>query len=538
MHSEQLDTKGSPLLAVTISPFGEQVVKAFASEISKSEPLPAHCRVVAWGNDFESGVGSALTGILDVRHNSLANLLGEEASPPSPLVLFAGALGELSISDLDGLRAAACQCRQELARSALKGDLVLMIYDGPIEGRLPAVEARIRLDDLPGFDGVIGFSDTDARGRRFTPDDVAAVAGQVASCLYKSLELRESLRTPVADFAQTRLAAGWSRLNLSEAELCEDWRQSVRMQLHQHLFSSSAQCDEAETFPGPLTADWLASLLASSGGSVAEVHRVATPMAMAAARHLEQNELRDAAQATRDAVLSLLPPPESAPPLPMPWWWRILNFLIACWNLLFRRMPRSKPQPAKRTPSVDNTDSLRRELTQTEMIRIALRALELDLSSAITKPPANSRAPLDWGLLDLPPLRETMASQLPQIDELAWKLAEKLTLDELSKQPGDFQFVRQWIDEACDKALASSRRFISLDHYKKAAEALSRTVAPLFPGYGPIARWAFVPEEAWDLLLPEQRKITASDKSLTFLVLQRGIRFSPQNGCPKENGHG
>src|SRR5207253_1517151 len=155
-----------PAVLAAVTPFGARSVNAAIGRLrQRPGGVPALFRQVPAGEDLPDRLGPALTGALNVRSTPRGEvLLADPGRARAPLVVLCAAAAELVDAGLpERLRATV---RRECRRSCLGGEIILMVYAGPVGRRCPDDAVLRALEACTDLDGRLVFTDTDANGRR------------------------------------------------------------------------------------------------------------------------------------------------------------------------------------------------------------------------------------------------------------------------------------------------------------------------------------------------------------------------------------
>ena len=527
-------TLASPAVVAGITPMAEPLAKELGQRFRERwGSIPRPCRLVQLQNDYAAEIGSALTEALNIRHldNPFALAADGAVRRLGPQVVLVAAAAELP----DGpgpIAQAAAAVRREFRRSGLAGRLVLLLYVGPAGGRLPEEGILEQIEALKQFDHVCVFSDSDARGRRMLPQDAISLAAQFL--FYYLTE--ESIQSFVARLSlpgqagPRRFAVGTGRIDLAEKVVQNHLRKLTRARLFDHLFDRSVAAARlpAAAGNGRITPQALRSTLLGACGNLTAVGAMARPSSQALADHLLSARLAWTAEITRQAVLAWAPPAPGKGRSWLAWliYWLlwpvrlVLGLLGRLWRWLPGRKPAAPAQPPKPGPS---PEELLRQLVEVEQICARIKRLELALKPTPQSGPDGAASPLEVALGQVPEIQAAVQRCLPEIEQLAWRLASTWRLEDLLSEDFDPGKLRQRADALCDEQLRLEQRgrLVRPEAHREFVRRALECVAPTFPGgAGPAGRLVLLPAPVADLfeLTGCEKHVGRSDEIVLVVV--------------------
>jgi hypothetical protein len=538
-------------VVTSLSPFGDQIVARLARGLEQRHGcLPGSCQLLSSTPDLATRFGQALTEALNIRNAHAGRALMDGRTPyGAPLVLALAAAAELE--DLAVLDQLAKLARSEFLRSCLPGTVGLMVYAGPVAGRIPgdAVLAAIQNEALWPFK--LAYTDTDARGRRVYEDD-AAMAG--ALFLTYLLE-QESIQDWVVTLTQSPdvrsqgglVTFGLGRVDLAEGTLRQSLRRRIRTQARELLYPVEAGWNAEPTVEEPLDLATLTALHQRANGMLCSV---GSTVALAADRSAErwlEARLREATRTTLNALRDLIPPPPP-PVIPRMSFWRrlrawFLGFLRRIWHRFWAWLLRMlgfghRPIPMHPTPTdtqpnpptLRSSASCELELAAAERFRfqLALLAAGLQAGSENREQDPTQANPFELALGDLSDMVDLVFGRcVPNRNELAWTLKEAFPPATILDKASTLETLLARFDATCDGILKLNQRsrWLRLEDYRGVLDHVAEVVGPLFCGGGsrPRRRVLLPARLASAYEASGYETHAGAEEEVVFLTLQTGI---------------
>ena len=473
--------------------------------------LPQHIHFLSSSSNLESCAQPALVATLNAR-----NRLWLDKGRPRLPVWTVIAVSAVELGNPDCLRPHAAAVRRRMRRARIAGRLALLVYTGGEDNALPSPSLLRQLDNVRDFDVVFLIDDCDARGRFLDAQDVVNAAARILFYFLCSDAVRELVTRQRRNGEPVRTSLGIGCVDLRDHGLVTHLQQVLRQRVVDWLFQNSPSGERFEV-TAPLKSDLLSSLICSGDGAFSVVDDALESAASSATQTLQEAQLEQTAERTRQALEGLLPePPPDRPNL----WHRFRRWLQQ------RKASSHQPRGDGSSPLAGSSlHQLNRQSVEIERVRLGLLAVKAGIEESYieTDPPPFA---FHFVAADESTVQRACEDELPDPRPIAWRLSRELTEKDILADPRRLTNVAARITELCAAAVPKGR-LLQADHYRELAGQTGALIAPLFPGPG-------VTTERLVLLPPGLRSTfkfadypsaAGNDDEVVFIVARSGVRF-------------
>jgi hypothetical protein len=511
-----------PLLLVPLTPFGKVLADSVRRRLSDGEAnCPAWLTCVPDGDSHDALMAEALTEVLHVGHTMPRALPTAPDGVFRPHVWLLAAVAELN-TRLPLLRAAVDSARRELRRACLPGRVLLLLYAGPVDGKLPSPDVLSAVTPELGASAVLVVTDNAESGYRLRLHDAVDAIAMQLEVLTRHPALVDRLVAVAADSPQRLVTLGMARIDVSDEAI----RSCAMERLLERLATFLSRCEAVprDVMKASATIDdeGLASLLRGSGGRLAHATEMMQRTASQMSARQRAARVKYLAERTRHAI---------AAEMPLTWWQWLLE-------LVFSLLRRSQQRVSRHVR--DNADSA------AELARADLRALQLvHLLINSLRPGETQIVKSAWELRidDHPDGRAVLDALLPPVEALAWQLAS-CPVEQLLASATDRQRFCGRLRDLCREALRGfdPRAVLTSSLAAALADRAAAVASPLVPwGAAAVERWSLSPPgmpEPWNEMLRKHtfQPLSASSGGGVLLV-NIASRLAPPETAGEEDSH-
>jgi hypothetical protein len=517
-----------PAVIIGLMPGIAQVINGFEEWLKRCfKKIPSQCRIINADENLTSMIRTSLTEVMDIRNpeNGFGPGMMTSADPISPEIIIVVSAVELG-GHLQQLKQACLEAKREFSRSQWSGNLTVMAYLGALGDDVPPNSALVQLQLLEEVDSIIVFSDTDGAGRRICWADAAHAASQFIGYYLTNASVHQMFRNGIMhkDKSTLTLAFGIRRLELSKVGLQELLRATAFNQFLYYMFSLSG-CStngQAANVVKTVSHEFLASVYQSTNGSLGEVRKVVEQAIQSCTTAVQQEQMGQARERVRLAVLALMPPP--LPPR-RAWYQWFLD--IFHWLGQFFHLGRVKSAPGTNSPPVKSPN---KALPTTEMLvnaeRVRLQILQLETALRDSKYSNNSapKCPFDLPLSALRMVQALLMKKMPNMGQIVWQIVQKIPLTTLLHYSTNPSKLREHIYRLLDKhiQLHQGQILIKPEDFREAVEQMAAALVPFYPGcITPIQCLAMLPKSLIEYYtLEDYQKVIGADDEIVFCVVQ------------------